>query len=153
MINTNGIELIKKYEGCRLQAYFDSVGIPTIGYGRTKNVKIGDTCSLAQATAWLLEDIEDAENIVNEYVTAKITENQRAALTSFVYNIGAGVEGEKDGLCELKDGGQSHLLIYTNMGAFGKAADQFLLWAKAGGVTVMGLIRRRTDERTLYLTP
>ncbi len=151
MINSAGIELIKKYEGLRLKAYLDGVGMPTIGYGCTTNVKIGDTCTLAQATAWLFRDIEDAEDIVNAAVTVQLSENQRAALTSFVYNVGYGEDGEKDGFVELKGGGQSHLLIYTNLSAFGKAADEFIRWNKAGGIPVVGLTKRRIDERALYV--
>lgn len=151
MINIRGIELIKKYEGLRQAAYQDSVGIWTLGYGHTAGVKEGDTCTLAQATAWLLSEIQDAEDVVNNAVTSDINENQRAALTSFVYNVGPGKEGVKDGLCELKSGGQSHLLQYVNISAFGKASDEFPRWAKAGGVVVFGLMKRRMDERALFV--
>ncbi len=151
MICTAGIELIKKYEGLRLISYQDVIGIWTLGYGRTKNIQEGDSCTLAQATAWLLEDIEDAENIVNNAVTVQLNENRRAALTSFTFNVGHGKMGIKDGLVELKSGGQSHLLIYTNLEAYGKAADQFLSWNKAGGFPVVGLTKRRMDEKALYV--
>lgn len=151
MINQAGIDLIKKYEGLRLGAYLDSIGIPTLGYGHTKDVKMGDTCTLAQATAWLLQEIQQAEDIVNNAVTSDINDNQLAALTSFVYNVGPGRDGIKDGLCELKSGGQSHLLQYVNISAFGKAADEFPKWANAGGVVVFGLMKRRMDERALFM--
>ncbi len=151
MICTAGIELIKKYEGLRLISYQDVIGIWTCGYGRTKNIQEGDSCTLAQATAWLLEDIEDAENIINEVVTVQLNENQRAALTSFVFNVGGGKEGVKDGFVHLKSGGQSHLLQYVNMGAFGKASEQFSKWNKAGGFPVVGLTKRRMEEAALFM--
>ena len=150
-INNEGLDLIKKYEGFRTEAYLDSVGIPSLGYGHTAGVKMGDTCTLAQATAWLLQDISYAEDIVNNAVTSDINENQRAALISFVFNIGGGKEGVKDGLVELKSGGQSHLLQYVNLGAFGKASEEFTKWAKAGGVVLIGLMKRRVDEQTLFM--
>ena len=152
MINSAGLDLIKKYEGCRLEAYQDSVGIWTLGFGHVDGVEEGDTCSQAQANAWLLTDISDAEKIVDNAVTSDINENQRAALVSFTYNVGGGKEGVKDGLVELKSGGQSHLLIYTNQGAYDQAAEQFLSWDRAGGIVVEGLLNRRQDERLLFLS-
>ncbi len=151
MINQAGIDLIKKYEGLKLSAYQDSVGIWTIGYGHTGGVKQGDTCTLAQATAWLLNDISSAENAVCDAVTSDINENQKAALVSFCYNVGPGREGIKDGLVELKSGGQSHLLIYTNRSDWVNASNEFPKWAKAGGVVVFGLMKRRMDERALFM--
>lgn len=152
MINQAGLDLIKKYEGLKLQAYLDSVGIPTIGYGHTgPDIEEGDECSLAQATAWLLTDIAEAEKIVSRAVTAKINENQRAALVSFCYNVGPGKEGAKDGLVHLKNGGQSHLLIYTNRSDWDSASKQFPLWAKAGGIVIMGLMKRRLEEQALFM--
>lgn len=152
MINAAGLNIIKKYEGLRLESYQDSVGIWTIGYGHTGlGIEEGDTCSEAQANAWLLIDISNAEKIVKNAVTVSINENQRAALVSFCYNVGPGREGVKDGLVRLKSGGQSHLLIYTNQEEFDKAADQFLNWAKAGGVVLSGLMKRRVEERALFM--
>lgn len=151
MINQAGIDLIKKYEGLRLSAYQDPIGIWTIGYGHTGGIKHGDICTVAQATAWLLNDISSAEDAVSDAVTSDINENQKAALVSFCYNVGPGREGVKDGLCELKSGGQSHLLIYTNRSDWINAANEFPKWAKAGGVVVFGLMKRRVDERALFM--
>lgn len=152
MINAAGLNIIKKYEGQRLESYQDSVGIWTIGFGHTgPDIEEGDTCSEAQANAWLLIDISNAEKIIKNSVTVNINENQRAALVSFCYNVGPGREGVKDGLVHLKSGGQSHLLIYTNQEEFDKAADQFLNWAKAGGVVLPGLMKRRVEERALFM--
>lgn len=132
-------------------SYLDIIGIPTIGYGRTKDVHEGQTCTQEQADQWLIEDIAEAEKSFAEYIEVDLNENQYAALTSFVYNVGAGREGHKDGLCHLKSGGRSHLLIYINEGAFDRAADELPRWAKVGGVTVPGLLNRRMDERELFL--
>lgn len=151
MINQAGMDLIKKYEGLRLKSYQDSIGIWTNGYGRTKDIEEGDECSLAQATAWLIEDVSYAEKAVYDAVTSKINENQRAALVSFTYNIGSGKEGVKDGLVELKSGEQSHLLIYTNQGRWKEASLEFPKWAKAGGVVLIGLMKRRLEEQALFM--
>jgi GH24 family phage-related lysozyme (muramidase) len=55
-ISHEGISLIKKFEGCKLQAYYDAINVPTIAYGRTKGVTIGDTCTQEQADKWLEEE-------------------------------------------------------------------------------------------------
>ena len=83
-----GIELIKNFEGCRLVAYKCPSGIPTIGYGHTKGVKMGNTCTQAQADKWLANEVQIFENAVKNLVNVPLNENQLGALTSFVYNVG-----------------------------------------------------------------
>lgn len=148
----NGLPIVKKYEGCNLAAYQDSVGIWTIGWGHTGDVQDGDYCTQEQADQWLNDDYDQAQQIVLDNVTTDLTDNQLGALTSFVYNIGEGCTGKKDGFVHLITGGPSHLLIYCNRGDFSSAADQFLSWEKAGGVVLLGLQRRRIEERALFLT-
>jgi len=134
-----GIKLVKEFEGCRLKAYFDSVGIATIGYGHTKGVKMGDTCTQTQADAWLVEDLASAESDVERLVKVPITENEHAALVSFVFNLGG------------KNLAKSTLLVLLNQMKYDLAADQILLWDKAGSRRLPGLTRRRIAERKLFL--
>lgn len=77
--------LIRVFEGLRLVAYPDSGHVPTIGFGHTKDVKPGDTCSFEQAQAWLAEDLAPLIGLVKDRETL-----EAAALLSFGYNCGAG---------------------------------------------------------------
>lgn len=139
-IGQAGIDLIKEFEGCKLVAYLDSVGIPTIGYGRTKDVKIGDSCTKEEAEAWLKEDVHDAETCVNEHVTAQINQNEFDALVSFVFNLGCG------------NFRKSTLLRKLNDSDFDGASLEFARWNRAGGLELAGLTRRRAAEAELFDT-
>ncbi len=147
-----GLALIREFEGCALAAYQDSGGIWTIGWGRTRGVKQGDTCTQDQADAWLLEDVAEFEGLVAECVPAPpLNENQFSALVSFCYNLGMGVPGERSGLKVLKSGKQSTLLICILAGDFDRAAEQFPRWAHIGRNPSAGLLRRRLAEQALFL--
>lgn len=83
------IEAIKKFEGCRLEAYQDAGGTWTIGYGHTKNVKNGDVITQDQADAILAEDVLSHASRVEKYQSIyNFNENEYNALVSFAYNIG-----------------------------------------------------------------
>lgn len=145
-----GKELIKHFESCRLKAYPDpgTGGAPwTIGWGHTKGVKQGDTCTLAQADAWFDEDLEEHEGYVNQLVQVPITQNQFDALVSFCYNVGPDIDADTiaEGL------GDSTLLKKLNAGDYAGAADEFRKWTRSGGRVMPGLIRRREMERELFL--
>lgn len=139
-----GKDIIKKWEGLRLKAYLCPAGVPTIGYGHTYNVKMGQTISVAQAELFLDHDYQDAEEQVLSLVKVPLTENQLGALTSFVFNLGVG---------NLRI---STLLRKLNQGDYRGAAEQFGAWNKArvnGVLTVLdGLTKRRADEKNLFLT-
>lgn len=142
--STNGINLIKSFEGLRLKAYDDSVGVWTIGFGTIKypngtRVKAGDSCTSQQAEDYLHNDLTSFENAVNRLVKAKLTQNQFDALVSFTYNLGE------------TNLSKSTLLKKLNAGDYQGAADQFLVWNKAGGKVMKGLVRRREAERALFL--
>jgi lysozyme len=152
-----GIELIKSFESCKLEAYLDFPGkVPTIGWGHTAGVKLGDVCSQEQADQWLEEDLKDAEDIVNWGVKVSLTQNQFDALVSFVYNIGPGMPKKKDGFLWLRaldvDGNPegSTLRRKINAGNFAGAATEFRKWGKAMGQEVPGLVRRRLAEKALF---
>lgn len=137
--NNAGISLIKLFEGLRLNAYLDSVGIPTIGYGHTYRVQLGMSITQDAADLLLAMDLYDSERSVSSLVTAPLTDNQYAALVSFTYNLGAGALE------------RSSLLSKLNGGNVADSADEFLKWTKAGGKELPGLVRRRHAERDLFL--
>ena len=139
-INEAGLELIKEFEGCKLAAYLDSVGVPTIGVGHTKGVKMGDTCTQEEADAFLREDLEHAEKCVNRAVTVPLTDNEFAALVSLVFNIGCG------------NFQKSTLLRKINDSDFNGAEQEFRRWDKAGDQVLAGLTRRRLAEARLFDT-
>lgn len=138
-INQAGLDLIKSFEGCRLEAYQDIVGIWTIGYGHVSaDVHPGLTITQAQADDLLAKDLKRFEDGVSA-LCPQVNENQFSALVCLSYNIG---------LSNLKS---STLLKKLNVGDVSGAADQFLVWDKAGGKPVAGLLRRRQAERALFL--
>jgi len=134
-------ELIKKWEGCKLKAYYDGGGIPTIGYGHIKDVKIGDTCTQQQAEDWFDKEVPDYMFGILAYVNAGLNPNQVAALTSFVYNVG------------LEAFRKSTMLQLLNQGKFLEASNQFDRWNKDNGKVVLGLTNRRADEKRVFNTP
>lgn len=134
-----GIDLIKSFEGCRLVAYQDSVGVWTIGYGHTSGVYAGMTITEQQAEDFLRADLGTSESAVNRLVTYSINQNQFDALVSFTFNVGSG------------NFGGSTLLKKLNAGDTTGAADQFDVWVYAGGQVLEGLVRRRAAEKELFL--
>lgn len=148
----DAIPLIKEFEHSSLTAYQDQGRRWTIGWGRARDVKPGDTCTAAQAEAWLLEDAQFFELAVLGCVgKVTLTNNQLAALTSFCFNVGLGYRGVKSGFKELIIGGPSTMLVRLRKKDFRAAADEFLRWDKVGGAPSDGLLRRREAERALFL--
>ncbi len=137
-ISEAGFNLIRKFEGCRLLAYDDSVAIHTIGYGHTLGVCRGDTCTQEQAEQWLKEDARHAENCVNHSVSVALTQNEFDALVSFVFNLGCGALTGSTLLRKLNDGDPNG------------AGDQFGRWNKTGGIVLAGLMARRKAEADLF---
>ena len=135
----NGIELIKKYEGCVLTSYKCPSNVWTIGYGHTKNVKGGMKITKKQAEAYLKSDLTIYEDAVNKYVKVPINQNQFDALVSFSFNCGIGA---------LKT---STLLRKLNKRDYSGAANEFLRWNKANGKVLNGLVKRRKEERGLFM--
>jgi lysozyme len=132
------IALVKSFEGCKLEAYADSVGIPTIGYGRTQGVKLGDTCTQEQADAWLAEDLQSAADAVLRLVKVNLSQGEYGALVSFTYNLGQA------------NLARSTLLRLLNQGDKSCAAE-FPKWSFAGGKLLNGLLRRRLAEQALFM--
>ena len=140
-ISTNGIDLICSFEGLRLKAYDDGVGVWTIGYGTTvidgTKVKKGDTCTLEQARSYMANDLKKFESAVNQ-VKVPLNQNQYDALVSLAYNIGVGAFLS------------STLFKKLNAKDYKGAAEQFDRWNRAGGKVMRGLTNRRAKERKLF---
>lgn len=137
----HGVELIKQFEGLRLHAYLDSVGVPTIGYGSTSGVELGDTITPEGAERLLREDLREAESAIDHLVTVPLSQNQFDALASFVFNVGHG------------NLASSTLLRKLNAGDYDGAAEEFPKWRYAGGQVLAGLERRRRAEAELFGSP
>ncbi|MCH5258040.1 MAG: lysozyme, partial [Lachnospiraceae bacterium] len=139
-VSDRGVELIAKYEGCRLEAYKCPAGVWTIGYGHTEGVQQGQTLpSIEAAKALLKQDLKKYGGYVNNCVkkgliSFPLTQNQFDALTSFCYNCGNG----------------SLQTLVSGRDAF-TVADKLLLYNKAGGKVLAGLTKRREEERALFL--
>lgn len=143
-LSDNGMKLLEQFEGLRLEAYLDSAGIYTIGFGTIKypdgsKVKKGDKITKAQAKEYKLHDLKEFENTVNTSVNVQLSQDQYDALVSLSYNIGSGA---------FKN---STLLKKLNNGDYKGAADQFLVWNKVNSKKVQGLVNRREAERNLFL--
>lgn len=140
-ISDRGVELIAKYEGCRLEAYKCPAGIWTIGYGHTAGVEQGQKLpSREAAKALLKEDLKKYGGyvnscVINGLITFPLNQNQFDALTSFCYNCGNG------SLQKLVSGRNAQTV-----------ADKLLEYNKGGGKVLAGLARRREEERALFLS-
>jgi len=134
----NGLSLTEQFEGCQHLAYKDVGGVPTIGFGHTLGVKMGDFCSHEQALAWLQQDIQKAVNAVNTMVLVPLTQGEFDALVDFVFNAGAGAF-EKSTMRRLLNAGDHH-----------GAAEQFERWCHCNGKVVAGLLRRRLAEKAAF---
>ena len=134
----NGLLFTQGFEQCRLVAYPDSKGVPTIGWGHTAGVRLGDTCTQQQADAWLAIDVQDAAACVNFYVAVQLRQNEFDALVDFVFNVGCGHFEA------------STMLRKLNASDFVGAANEFERWDMSGGVHLAGLMRRRKAEETMF---
>lgn len=146
MLNKQSLDLIKSFEGLRLEAYKDVVGVWTIGYGHTSmagppTVKAGMKITEQEATDLLISDLKKYEEMVKRNVKVDLNENQYGALVSFTYNLGEG---------NLRS---STLLKKINAKDFLGASNEFIKWNKAGGQVLKGLTRRRNAEKALFLQP
>lgn len=140
----NAIDLIKRYEGFKPEAYQDSVGVWTIGYGTTRingqPVKAGMTITEDQALQLVKQEVNTLWSRIESILKVKINDNQMNALVDFAYNLGFNA---------LKT---STLMRLVNESKFDEAANQFLRWVYAGGKVLPGLVKRREAEKQLFLS-
>lgn len=140
-INAAGLDIIKMFEGCRLRAYQDVVSVWTVGFGHTgPDVHPGLVITQARADELLRQDLKKfEEGVVDLLVDAPARDNQYAAMVCLAYNIGLGAFGK------------SSVLRFHKARQYGAAANAFWRFNKAGGRVLAGLVRRREEERALYL--
>ena len=135
------LEKLMEMEGCRLVAYRDAAGVPTIGYGHTAGVRMGDRISQQQAKALLRQDVEAVMQQVRALDVAR-TEAQLEALTSFAFNLG---------IARLRS---STLLKVIRQGGSKQAIQrEFKRWVYAGGRKLSGLVKRREWEASHFFAP
>lgn len=134
------IEKLKEMEGLRLEAYRDVAGVPTIGYGHTKGVRMGDRISQYWADDLLRRDLHEAEDGVNALGVAK-TQGQFDALVSFVFNLGIERLEGSTLLRRIRDGDAVEAI-----------RSEFMRWVYAGGKRLRGLERRRAWEAERFFS-
>jgi len=133
-----GASLIKKFEGCKLEAYRCAAGVWTIGYGHTKEVAEGDVISQFDAEDLLTYDLQEFEAYVLDYVSVPLKQNEFDALVSWTFNLGSG---------NLRS---STLLKKLNDHKYKEVPTEIRRWNKAAGKVLDGLVRRREAESLLF---
>lgn len=127
------------FEGVRQVAYYDPVGIPTICFGETQGVKMGDRKTMDECKSMLADSLMIANRGVDQCIKAPLSDYQRAALVSFTYNVGSGA------LC------RSTLAKKMNAGDMIGGCNELSLWVYAKNVKLPGLVKRREAERQMCL--
>lgn len=134
------VACIAPAEGLRRVAYSDPVGVPTLCFGETRGVKLGDTATVEQCKAMLADRVEkDFIPGVEKCISRPMPDTRKAAFVSLAYNVGV------DTFCK------SSIARRYNAGDTQGACDAMLLYVKAGGITLPGLVKRREQERELCL--
>ena len=128
-ISEEGLSLIKKFEGCELKAYQDSVDVWTIGYGHTKGVEDGQEITQEEAEEMLASELDEYEGYINDLVECDLEQCQFDALVAWVYNLGP---------TNLRS---STLLKRLNSNDLEDVPNQIKRWNKAGGKVLNGLVR------------
>ena len=145
-VNKQGIQLIKSFEGCFLNAYLCPAKVWTIGYGSTKYqngkpVKQGDKITQQEAETLLSDTLDEFSKGVSKLIKVELNDNQFSALVSFAFNLGTGALSK------------STLLKKVNANPNDKTIEnEFMRWVSAGGKRLNGLVRRRTAESKLYFS-
>jgi lysozyme len=139
-VSPHGIEMIRRYEGERLEAYQDSVGVWTVGVGHTgKKVHKGMKISPEESVDLLRHDLEWVEKCISRNVKVPLNQHEYDALASFIFNLGCGAFHK------------STLLKKLNANDRKGAAKEFAKWCHAGGKTLAGLVKRRESEAQEFL--
>ena len=135
------LELVRRFEGCRLEAYKCPGGVWTIGFGTTRDVIPGMRITREEAERLLLRDLTDAAERIRPLVAVELTENQWAALASFAHNCGVGAFE------------RSMLRDIVNRGELAAVPNELMRWVKSGRRTLPGLVARRRAEGLLWAKP
>jgi len=140
LVSKNGMSMIKKHEGCKLDAYQDTVGVWTIGYGHTAGVKEGMSISQSEADDMFAEEVESYASEVVNMVDKTLNQNQIDSLTSFAYNVGIDALRGSTLLKRINDERSTEDSI----------REQFNKWVYADGKVENGLVHRRKEEADLF---
>ena len=147
---TTAGDFIKESEGLNLIGYYandyeEERNIVTIGWGSTfRNVVVGEEITLERAEAYFSADLLEAEEIVDRLVKVPLTDNQRVAMVSLVFNIGYGNLSKSDALRYLNQGNYERFVY--------EAFDSEVGFVKSGDKIIKGLVNRRAKERSLFTT-
>jgi lysozyme len=133
------VGLIAGFEGLRTKAYEDPVGIPTVCFGETKGVRLGDKYTPDQCAVMLEKTVYETEARIDRCIGVGVPDESRAAFLSFAYNVGSGA------FCK------STLVRKLNAGDLVGACNELPRWNKAAGIPLPGLTKRRAAERELCL--
>lgn len=134
-----GLQLIKDFEGLRLKAYLCPAGVPTIGWGHTRGVRIGETITESQASDYLVEDIAPIEVLLNSQ-HINFRQEQFDALVSWIFNLGVNAFGGSTMLKYIRDNRSDEDIT-----------DQMVRWVNAGKKPLVGLKRRRIAEANMFV--
>lgn len=137
-ISAEGLSLIKKFEGCELQAYRCAANVLTIGYGSIKGVTEDMEITQDEAESLLSEEMPEYEGYINDMVKVPLKQHQFDAMVCWVFNLGSG------------NLSSSTLLKKLNNSEYDEVPAQMKRWNKAGGKVLDGLIRRREAEALLF---
>lgn len=138
-VSEKGLDLIRKFEGLRLESYRCPANVLTVGYGHTgPDVQEGMTITEEQANDLLWRDVRVAERCVNGAVTVPLTQGEFDALCSFVYSVGCARFRNSSLLRRLLDSD------------YDRAADEILRWVYADGKKLNGLLARREAEKERF---
>ena len=137
-ISQEGISLIKKFEGCELEAYKCAAGVWTIGYGHTKDVKEGNSITKEQAESMLVHELQEYCSDVDIAVKVDLKQNEFDSLVSWTYNLGP------------TNLNSSTMLRVLNEGKHDEVPAQMKRWNKASGQVKEGLVRRREAEALMF---
>lgn len=137
--SNQGKNLIKEAEGLRLDAYLCPAGIPTIGWGHTKGVKMGQHITIAMAEDMLVEDIAPIERLLNS-LKINFRQEQFDALTSWIFNLGAG---------KFKSSTMYKLILENARDE--DITDSLIKWTYSGNQQLSGLLKRRVAEANLFI--
>lgn len=145
-VNSKGIQLIKSFEGCLLNAYLCPAKVWTIGYGSTqyldgKPVKQGDKITQQQAEELLIDTVNIFAEGVSKLIKVELNDNQFSALVSFAFNLGIGNLQKSALLKKVNENPNNHMI-----------RTEFAKWNRAGGKVLNGLTRRRNAESQLYFS-
>ena len=140
-ISDIGLKKLKEFEGLRKEAYYDAAGVPTIGYGHTKGVRMGDVISEYWAEMFLKADLYDVEKQVDS-LGLDLNQPQFDALVSFAFNLGFYKLKTSTLLKTIREGGSVRAI-----------KKEFKRWVYAGGKKLRGLERRREWEAKRFFEP